>query len=54
VVTPTSTATPATTASTAQVEAGDGGSCYTAMLYDGGVTSHAYGTEDNGFNTGAG
>lgn len=36
-----------------QVYAGDGGSCYTAMLYDGGVTSHAYGTEDNGFNTGA-
>jgi len=36
-----------------QVEAGDGGSCYTAMLYDGGVTSHAYGTEDNGIITGA-
>jgi hypothetical protein len=36
-----------------QVYAGDGGSCYTAMLYDGGVTSHAHGTEDNGFVTGA-
>ena len=36
-----------------QVEAGDGGSCYTAMLYDGGTTSHAYGTEDNGIITGA-
>ncbi len=35
-----------------QVTAGSGGSCYTAMLYDGGTTSHAFGTEDNGFNTG--